>query len=277
MKTIEGKTAIITGAAGGIGTEIALLMERLGARLALVDIDRKRLDGLSKKLSSPAQTILCDITDLKQVKKAVSAAVRKHGAIDILVNNAGIIVPGLFENSAPGDIRRQVEINLMGAVNFTREVIPAMKASGGGHIVTVSSLAGIVPETYSAVYTATKFALRGLGLTLHLELKRHNIGVTTVFPDSVDTPMLKMEALHGGSPLTFLSPAQAPAVVARAVVKGIVKDRIEMYCPHSQGLLSKLVLCWPWAISKVWPLLEQSGEKNKRKFLEKMEKGARHG
>jgi len=124
-------------------------------------------------------------------------------------------------------------------------------------------MAGIVPETYSAIYTATKFALRGFSLTIGIELKKHGIGVSAIFPDSVATPMLKYEASHGGSPLTFLSPPQAPSIVAQAILKAVLKNRAEVYVPASTGVFSKAIMCWPWAVTKIWPVLEHLGNKNR--------------
>jgi len=142
-------------------------------------------------------------------------------------------------------------------------MIPAKQ----GHIVTISSLAGLVPETYSSIYTASKFALRGFFLTLAIELRKHNIKVSTIFPDSVDTPMLKYEASHGGSPLTFLSNAQSPEKIVQAVIKAIEKNRPEIYSPASTGIFSKIIMCWPWLVTKLWPLLERLGEKNRKSYM----------
>ncbi|HQP32199.1 MAG TPA: SDR family oxidoreductase, partial [Deltaproteobacteria bacterium] len=118
-----------------------------------------------------------------------------------------------------------------------------------------------VPETYSSIYTATKFALRGFNLTLAIELKKHRIGVSTIFPDSVATLMLRHEAEHGGSPLTFLSPPMSPALVAEEILGAIVKNKVEVYVPASTGMVSKAVMCWPWAVTRIWPLLEYLGRR----------------
>lgn len=266
VNKLKDKVAIVTGAAGGIGSEIASLFDKDGALLVLADINSDGLARLASKLSRKPLLVQCDITDKERVKNLMESAVTKFGRVDILVNNAGIITPGLFEDSRYEDIERQVDINLMGAIYCTREVIPLMKTSGGGNIVTISSLAGIAPETYSAIYTATKYALRGFGLTLRVELKKHNIYVSTIFPDSVDTPMLKYEASHGGSPLTFLNPPVSPAVVAKAVRRAVVKRKIELYVPYSQGLASKIIICLPWIIPFLWPILEKKGAKKKETF-----------
>ena len=263
MRNLQGKTAIITGAAGGIGTQVARLFNEKGINLVLTDINQAGLAKTAGQLSGSPLLFTCDITEKNDVKKLVTEAVKRFGTIDILVNNAGIIFPSLFEDCSYEDIEKQLRINFMGAVTCTREVIPVMKKAGNGHIATVSSMAGIVPETYSSIYTATKFALRGFNLTLNIELKKHGIGVSTIFPDSVATPMLRYEATHGGSPLTFLSAPQEPVVVAQAILKAILKNKVEVYCPASTGIFSKAIMCWPWAVTKIWPILEFMGRRNR--------------
>jgi len=270
MREVSGKTAIVTGAAGGIGSEVATLFDRHGLKLVLTDINADGLAHTSRMLRSEHMCVTCDITRPEEVHGLVNTAHARFGTVDILVNNAGIIVPGLFEHCSHEDIERQVAINLLGAITCTREVIPAMKQAGAGHIVTVSSMAGLVPETYSAIYTATKFALRGFNLTLAIELKQHRIGVSTIFPDSVATPMLRHEALHGGSPLTFLSPPQSPALVAEAILKAILKNKVEVSVAASTGMVSKAVMCWPWAVTKIWPLLEYLGKRKQPALAEQL-------
>jgi len=277
MRNLKGKTMIVTGAAGGIGTAIARLFDTQGVLLVLSDIDSDGLAKTARLLTREPLCVTCDITKLEQVRTLVMAALERFGTVDILVNNAGIIEPSLFEHCTQANIQRQVDINLIGTINCTREVIPVMKKGGGGHIATISSMAGIVPETYGSIYTATKFALRGFNLALAIELRHHSIGVSTIFPDSVATPMLRYEAEHaGGSPITFLNAPQEPAVVAKAILNAIRYNRVEVCVPASTGIFSKIIMCWPWAVTKLWPLLEYLGARKKtaaaqqiRQYLEK--------
>ena len=94
--------------------------------------------------------IPCDLTKIEQVKNLISQTNSKYGTVDILINTVGIIIPALFENTNYSDIEKQINVNLLGKILCTKEVIPIMKDAGGGNIVTISSLAGIVPETYSS-------------------------------------------------------------------------------------------------------------------------------
>jgi 3-oxoacyl-[acyl-carrier protein] reductase len=263
---MKNKVVVITGAGGGIGGELAALFHSKSMRLVLADIDKKKLEIAARAYGKDALAVRCDITKPAEVKNLFRQAVKRFGGVDVLVNNAGIIVPNLFENCTHREVDRQVGVNLMGPVNCIMEAVPLLKARGGGSIVTISSLAGIVPETYSSIYTATKFALRGLGLTLHIELKRHNIHVATVFPDSVDTPMLKYEAEHGGSPLTFRAPPQSPAAVAEAVYRAIVRKKPEVCVPALDGFFSKLMMAFPRFVAWLWPYFERQGSKKKEAY-----------
>ncbi|MFA5399032.1 MAG: SDR family oxidoreductase [Dehalococcoidia bacterium] len=269
MYDFLNRIVIITGASGGIGTALTKEMDRRGANLVLADINLNGLKSLASDLKSDPLIVQCDITDRADVKKLVEAAVSRFSKIDILINNAGIIRPALFENCDYEDIDAQMKVNFMGAVNCSKGVLAVMIPAEQGHIVTISSLAGLVPETYSSIYTASKFALRGFFLTLAIELSKHNIKVSTIFPDSVDTPMLKYEASHGGSPLTFLGEAQKPQKIVQAVIKAIEKGSPEICAPAATGIFSKIIMCWPWIVTKLWPVLERIGKKNIKSRIER--------
>ncbi|TFG17402.1 MAG: SDR family oxidoreductase [Promethearchaeota archaeon] len=271
-KELKDKVAIITGAGGGIGREIVKLFDQKGIQLVLSDINEISLKEVSERLSRSPLIIRCDITDNQNVKNLISQTISKFNRIDLLINTVGIIIPALFEDIGYEDIEKQIQVNLMGTIRCTKEAISVMKKSGGGNIVTISSLAGIVPETYSSIYTASKFALRGLNLTLNLELKKYNITISTIFPDSVDTPMLAYEAKHGGSPLTFLNDPIKPEIVAKKVLKAIIKNKPEIIIPRFTGILSKLIMCFPKRVLKMWKGFEEKGIKKKQEFIENLER-----
>ncbi|TFG02613.1 MAG: SDR family oxidoreductase [Promethearchaeota archaeon] len=270
ISELKNKVAVITGAAGGMGQELAKLLDENGLLLALTDINENGLNRISEMISQKPLTIPCDITQLDQVKNFINKVVSKFGTINFLINTAGIIIPGAFEDLSYEAIEKQITINLLGTINITKETIPIMKKAESGHIITISSLAGIVPETYSSIYTATKFALRGLDFALHFELKKHNIFVSTIFPDSVDTPMLEYEARHDGSPLTFLHDPVQPEAVAKAILKTMLNKKVEVCIPSLEGKLSKFIMCLPSQVQRLWPKYEKKGEKKKEAFIEQI-------
>ncbi|MFO7796992.1 MAG: SDR family oxidoreductase [Promethearchaeati archaeon] len=269
-KELKNKVAVISGV-GGIGKEIAKLFDKEGIKLALADKDINLIQSALTDLEQNPLIMPYDITNLQEVRELYSKTLEKYGKIDFLVNTVGIILPGSFETTTYEEIEKQININLIGTIHTTKEIIPIMKKAGQGHIITISSLAGIVPETYSSIYTATKFALRGLNWTLYFELQEYNIKVSTIFPDSVETPMLRYEAEHDGSPLTFLHDPVQPEEVAEAVLKAIIKEKVEICIPHTEGILSKLVMCMPSQLKRLWPKYEEKGKIKREEYIKNLE------
>lgn len=270
QKEFRHKKILITGAAGGIGFAVAQAFDSLGAHCLLCDINEDRLLRLSKNLQNQYSIFICDVTDLLATKKMIAQIQDDVKGFDMLIHCAGVIYPGAFEQSSWTQIEKQLQINLHSTIYLSKLAIEHFKLQEQGAMVTISSLAGIVPETYSAVYSATKFAIRGFNQTLHIELKKKNIFVGTVFPDSVDTAMLEYEALHNGSPLTFLSKPCSAQTVAKAVVKAVQKKKIETYVPRFSATLPKILQTMPFLIPPLWLVLEKIGERKKQIYLKKM-------
>ncbi len=266
----KDKVAVVTGAASGIGKAVVQMFVSEGAKVVLADINEQGIMSFEKELRAKgvdATAVPTDVTKLEAVKDLIAKAVQKHGRIDVLHNNAGIILPNDIDVIDYKDVDRQIHINLYGIIYGTKEVVPLMKKQGFGHIVNTASLAGVVPEPGSAIYSATKFAIRGFDLAVRLELIDTGVGISTLLPDSVDTPQLHYEATHGGSPMSFLDKPQTAEAVAQAVKKAILKNKVEVYVPHSQGIIARLALMWPWVMPLLWPTLKKSGAKNLEKRL----------
>ncbi|MCD6570809.1 MAG: SDR family oxidoreductase [Deltaproteobacteria bacterium] len=256
------KVVVITGAAGGIGSATARRFSDAGARLVLSDVDIDRLEGLTAQLSPEPLRVKCDVAKLDDIKHLLAETLSRMGRIDILINNAGIIRPNKLEDLSYPDISAQIDVNLLSVIFASKEVLPIMKAQGGGHIVNICSLGGIVPEPGSSVYSATKFGVRGFSLTLAMEVKRYGINVSIVCPDSVDTPMLEYEAKCGVSGVAFANKPLSPDDVALAIMHAVKKKRLEVYVPYSEGLMAKIALTMPWIYRYVLPILEKKGQKN---------------
>lgn len=262
----KNKTAIVTGAAGGIGIETCKLLINNGYKLVLIDNDEEKLKALIGILNVDCPIIVCDVSKEDNVKNAMSQIFKLYESIDILICLAGVIRPGRFEEVSMNNIKLQMEVNFFGAVYFIHTLIPHFKRQGSGKIVIVSSLAGIVPAPKHNMYVASKFALRGLLQTLFLELKSFNIQVTNVMPDAILTPMLKYTATQDASPMAYANYPLPPEDVAKAVWKGIQTGKIEIYVPYSQGLLARLAQFFVSLIPIIWPTFEKKGLENKEKF-----------
>lgn len=266
-KRLHGKTALITGASGGIGQAVTKLFQEKGIRCVLCDLHPPE----SFQDNRDVLFVPCDITKQNEIDQAIKKALKKFGSLDILINCAGIIHPDLFEDLTWQQIEKQLDVNLLGTIRITQAVVAVFKKQNTkGNIVSISSLSGIVPETYSAIYTASKFALRGFFQTLHIELKKHGIFVGTVFPDAVDTPMLRYEAEHGGSPLTFLSKPTKAEEAAKAVLSSIYRKKIEIYVPRFSAFFPKLLETMPSLIPPLWKILEKIGTRKKEIYQNKM-------
>jgi NADP-dependent 3-hydroxy acid dehydrogenase YdfG len=209
---LNGRVAIVTGASLGIGLAITETLLARGARVAGLARDRGRLEALAARLGDAFRACPCDVGDLDQVKRAIRTAHEHFGAIDILVNNAGIGRFGPVEELSRADWDAMLATNVSGVFHCIREVVPILKARGGGHIVNIVSIAGLVGYPGASGYNATKFALRGLSEALAKELGGSGIRVSAVYPGSTDT------TFGGGRPDPG-TPAMRPESVAERVVE----------------------------------------------------------
>jgi 3-oxoacyl-[acyl-carrier protein] reductase len=190
---LKGRVAIITGAARGIGEAIALTFIREGAKVALIDVEKQRLEALKEEIEKKggqAIAISCDITKSSEVKAMVNQVQRTFGRIDILVNNAGIIRRGTIETVTEEDWDRVIEVNLKGTFNCCKAVVELMKQQGYGKIVNVSSIAGKMGDITSAPgYAPSKAGMDALTKTLARQLAVYGINVNSVSPHAIETEM----------------------------------------------------------------------------------------
>jgi NADP-dependent 3-hydroxy acid dehydrogenase YdfG len=190
---LGGKTALITGASSGIGAAAARALAAEGARVALVARRVDRLTGLVNEIERAggrALAVPTDVTDRVAVEAAVEATVQAFGSLDVLVNNAGVMLLSMLDEGRVDDWDRMIDVNIKGLLYGVNAAAPVMKDQGGGHIVNVGSVAGRRPLLSSAVYSATKFAVRCISAGIHLELSAsHGIRVTDIQPGAVDTEL----------------------------------------------------------------------------------------
>jgi NAD(P)-dependent dehydrogenase (short-subunit alcohol dehydrogenase family) len=184
------KVIFVTGAGRGLGTDIA--REALAAGHQVVATGR-RPEEVEKILGGPHDDLLViklDITSTEDAQDAAQAAVDRFGAIDVLINNAGNFYAGFFEEISPEQMRRQFETNVFGPMNVTRAVLPIMRAQRAGHVITISSTAGLVGIGFCGAYAASKFAVEGWMESLHYDVEPYNIHTTVVEPGFFRTELL---------------------------------------------------------------------------------------
>jgi meso-butanediol dehydrogenase/(S,S)-butanediol dehydrogenase/diacetyl reductase len=192
MKLLGGKVAIITGGGRGIGAAIAIEFAKNGASVVLASptlSELKETAGKIEALGGKALAVQTDITKLKDIKNMLEKTVKKFGKIDILVNNAGILHNGPFADMPDEKIDAIVDVNLVGLMHCTKEVIPQMKRQGGGLIINISSVAGKQGYADLVVYCASKFGIIGFTESLAQELEGDKIAVYAICPTATQTKM----------------------------------------------------------------------------------------
>lgn len=204
MGSLDGRTAIITGAARGQGAAAARLFVAEGARVLIGDVLDELGAALAAELGPAASYRHLDVSSEADWQAVVDETVREHGGVDVLVNNAGILRFGALPDMALEDYLRVVNINQVGTFLGMKTVAKPMIAAGRGSIVNISSVEGLAGMPYLTAYTSTKFAIRGMTKVAALELGPHGIRVNSVHPGMIETDMVKDAA--GGHDVD-LSPA----------------------------------------------------------------------
>lgn len=187
--SFEGKTAIVTGAAVGIGRAVALLLAEGGANVVFVDLDPETLaitEQEIKAITGNALALVCDVSDYAAVLDVVKAANERFGKVDILVNNAGLWRErGSFTDLSVELWKKFFDVNVMGTVHFTKAVIDQMTESGYGRIINVASVAGVYGNRKATHYSATKGAIISFTKALAKEVATNGVTVNAVSPGSV--------------------------------------------------------------------------------------------
>jgi 3alpha(or 20beta)-hydroxysteroid dehydrogenase len=190
MARLDGKVAIVTGAARGIGAAVARRFAREGARVVLGDVLEEAGREVATELAGAAEFVHLDVTRERHWEDAVKAVLARFGRLDALVNNAGVVRTGPLEQTSLDDYRAVVEVNQTGVFLGMRAVVGAMAAAGGGSIVNLSSIDGIIGMPNVIAYVASKFAVRGMTKAAALELAPRRIRVNSIHPGYIETPML---------------------------------------------------------------------------------------
>ncbi len=189
MNRLNGKTALVTGGARGIGRAICEAFVAAGAKVAVADLLADEARETAAALGENAMALAMDVTDLATISEGVSAVEKAWGQIDILVNNAGIFTMASIEEITPEVYRRQYDINVGGTLFAIQAVVPGMKQRGSGAIINFSSQAGRRGEPNIALYCSSKAAIISITQSLALELAGDGIRVNAIAPGVIDTPM----------------------------------------------------------------------------------------
>lgn len=257
------RTAVITGAASGIGAALAQGLAARGCRLALADKDLAGLERVAASLDLAPDRISLhhlDVSDREAIA-ALPAAVRTaHGGAALLFNNAGVAVGGRFEDVSEADFDWLMSINFWGVVRMTRAFLPMLREADQAHITNISSLFGLVAPAGQTAYSASKFAVRGFSDALRHELAGSSVGVTTVHPGGIKTSIAK-NARHaaGADPEELAKGLEAfekflvmpPQQAAGIILRGVARRRPRVLVgrdAHFMALVERLFPARYWSL-----------------------------
>jgi len=254
-----GRTAVLTGAASGIGEQLAYGLAARGSHLVLVDVDEARLKPVADRIRGAhpglvVNTIVADLADRSQVEGVATRIRAGHRAIGLLVNNAGIALGGRFDQVTVAEFETVMNVNFRAPMLLIHALLPALTAAPGAHLVNVSSLFGLIAPAGQSAYSASKFALRGLSQALHSELADNGVGVTTVHPGGIRTRIAESARVGSGVPESQVGPhreafaallSHPPEKAARAILDGVARRRARVLIALSAKLPDLLARLLP--------------------------------
>lgn len=248
---LTSQRILITGAGGGIGRRLSAMLAARSARLGLLDRGPDAATTLRQDAASfPTDCVVleADITDADDRLQAVQAMNRAFGGVDILVNLAGVMDFHPFEETDPGMITRILQVNVEAPMQLVRELLPQMTTRGNGRIVNIGSMFGSIAFPCFAVYSASKFALRGFSQALRRELSGTGVGVTYVSPRAVKTAF-NPAVIHHMAEHGMMRMDEVDWVAGR-ILRAIEQERDEAYLGFPESLFARINAVWPSLVDR---------------------------
>jgi NAD(P)-dependent dehydrogenase (short-subunit alcohol dehydrogenase family) len=234
---LAGRTAIVTGAGGGIGTALARALGSAGARVVCADLDLAAAERAAAGAGA-ARAVALDVTDGPAVQRLVDEVVEEQGRLDLMFNNAGITLLGETQDLTLAQWNTIIDVNLRGVVHGVAAAYPQMIRQRGGQIVNTASMGGLMAAGLLTSYVATKHAVVGLSLALRSEAAAYGVGVTVVCPAAVETPMLDQGEIGRVRGRDYYLKGQGirqpldPDDLAGQVLAGVLANRAMVVAPR---------------------------------------------
>jgi NAD(P)-dependent dehydrogenase (short-subunit alcohol dehydrogenase family) len=226
------KSIFITGAASGMGRETALLFASKGWFVGAYDVNQPGLDSLEAEIGDHGLFELLDVADADAFGAAMGRfGEATGGQLDLMLNNAGVGAGGLFDEQPWDEIKRVIDINLIGVIIGARAAIPLLRNTPGSLLLNMSSSSAIFGTAGISIYSATKHAVRGLTEALSIELKRYGVRAADLLPGLIDTPLLS-DPVRTMAPPDGMWRLIAPSAVAETVWQAYASDQLHWYIPE---------------------------------------------
>jgi NAD(P)-dependent dehydrogenase (short-subunit alcohol dehydrogenase family) len=276
IRTFAGATAIVTGAASGIGRALAEELAKCGCEVVLADLQvalAKEVAAEIRTLGGKARAVKLDVTNFPAMKKLIKETVKRTGRLDYIFNNAGIVIGGGVDLYGIADWHKVIDVNIRGVINGIQAAYQIMLAQGFGHMVNTASMAGLMPGPGNTVYTMTKHGVVGLSLSLRGEAALMGVRVSVICPGVIRTPILDGGGRYGKMLIDVPSEEMRqlfeklrpmpPHVFAKKVIAAVAKNRAIIIFPRWWRVF--------WWINRLSPALgislaQRSFERNLKKL-----------
>ncbi len=269
------RTAVVTGAGGGLGRAIAAELAGRGYRVHATDLDPDAAARTAAGIGGEATSSALDVRD-EGACRAIADSVAREGGLDTWVNNAGVFFPGPPWEQGSELRKLMFDVNATGLINGTHAALAPMMAAGRGHIVNVVSMAGIVPAPGEVAYSASKHAAMAFTLGTFFDLRRagvRGIDVSAVCPDGIWTPMLEDKLDDPDSAASFSGQLLTPEQVAREVGKLTERPRPILIVPRWRGPLLRVFDIFPRLALRLLPALMWDARRRQRRYKKLIQSG----
>ena len=268
--------ALVTGAARGLGLEIARALGARGLTVHLTDVDAGGVEAAAAGLAGDVFASSLDVRDAEACRAAAQATADRAGSLDVWVNNAGVLVTGhVWEHSVEQE-RLLFEVNTLGVVNGTKAALEQMRPAGHGHVINVVSLAGLGVPPGEALYAATKHAALAYSLGTAADLRRdglREIHVSAVCPDGIWTPMIAGKLDDPDAAPSFSGTLLRAEEVALRVAALLDRPRPVMVIPRWRGAFARMFSMFPRAAERAHPVFMADARRRQRRWKKRIESG----